>query len=104
MPIYNMSTNKWILTNKDYYNQKPSYWESDSDDESIDYPSSDEESEEELELTPKELLEKMLRDINDDKESSDEEHESSTKSKEEATPIQRTQNLRREILGILKRK
>ena len=96
-----MSTNKWILTNKDYYNQAPSYWESDSDDESVDYPSSDEESEEELELTPKELLEQMLRDIY----GADEESNDATDDEEpEETPAHRTQNLRQEILGILKRK
>ena len=95
-----MSTNKWILTNKDYYNQAPSYWESDSDDESVDYPSSDEESEEELELTPKELLEQMLRDIY----GADEESNDATDDEEPEETPSRTQNLRQEILGILKRK
>lgn len=102
-----MSTNKWILTNKDYYNQAPSYWESDSDDESVDYPSSDEESEEELELTPKELLEQMLRDIygaDQGASTTDEESDFDDDEEPEETPVQRTQNLRQEILGILKRK
>jgi len=101
MPIYNMSTNKWILTKKDYYNQAPSYWESDSDDESVDYPSSDEESEEEEQtMTPKELLEQMLRDMYEDHGSSS---DSDGEPSKDSTPIQRSQELRKEILNILKR-
>jgi len=74
MPVYNMATNKWVSLPYPY-NQKPSYWDSDSDDESIDYPSSDDESEEEEE----------------------------SPSPKESTPIQRSQELRKEILQILKR-
>ena len=72
MPVYNMVTNKWVSLPYPY-NQKPSYWDSDSEEESIDYPSSDDESEEES-PPPK-----------------------------ESTPIQRSQALRKEILKILKR-
>ena len=69
-----MATNKWVSLPYPY-NQKPSYWDSDSDDESIDYPSSDDESEEE-EVSP---------------------------PSKESTPNQRSQALRKEILKILKR-
>ena len=89
-----MVTNKWVSLPYPY-NQKPSYWDSDSEEESIDYPSSDEESEEEVpRMTNEELLAQMLRDI------SDEEEEKSTPP---PTPIQRSQALRKEILKILKR-
>ena len=90
-----MATNKWVSLPYPY-NHKPSYWDSDSEDESIDYPSSDDESEDEEEvprMTNEALLTQMLADI----------AEEESPPPKESTPTQRSQELRKEILKILKR-
>ena len=97
MPVYNMSTNKWVLSKHHPYKQTPSYWESDSDDdESIDYTSSDEDCEEVQKMTTEELLAQMLRDINEDKESDDKET-----SKNLASAEHEIQVIIEEIINII---
>ena len=101
MPVYNMLTNRWVM---DYDYPKPPYYDSsdDSSEDEIDY-GSDTESDIEEEFIPADyqlLLQDMKRKISKDQ---DEEDNESSK-KHISTPIERSQNLRKDILKILKRK
>ena len=101
MPVYNMLTNKWVM---DYDYQKFPYYDpsDDSSEDEIDY-GSDTESEIDEEFIPadrKLLLQDMLKDLSKDIS----EDENKKTEKVISTPIERSQNLRKEILKILKRK